>query len=119
MANEIDQAIKLARQMRLLLIRVVGLEKDQEQEQDEEEYEASEEIVDDFFKEASTDDVPAVGLLSKIDQLIYDLMDYQGGGDGWIDADDFDSKEMLKLKEIVAEDDLYKLKEIFLMASAA
>ena len=44
--KEIDQAIKLARQMRLLLIRVVGLEKYEEQEQDEEEYEASEEIVD-------------------------------------------------------------------------
>ena len=119
MANEIKQAIKLARQMRLLLIRVVGLEKDQLQNQDDyEEYEASEEIVDDFFKEASTDDVPAVGLLSKIDQLIYDLMDYQGGGDGWVDADDFDSKEMLKLKEIVAEDDLFKLKEIFLASAA-
>ena len=40
MANEIDQAIKLARQMRLLLIRVVGLEKDQLQNQDDyEEYE--------------------------------------------------------------------------------
>ena len=118
MANEIDQAIKLARQMRLLLIRVVGLEKYEEQEQDEEEYEASEEIVDDFFKEASIDDVPAVELLSKIDQLIYDLMDYQGGGAGWVDADDFDSKEMLKLKEIVAEDDLFKLKEIFLASAA-
>ena len=116
MANEIDHAIKLARQMRLLLIRVVGLEKDQEQEQDE--YEASDEGLDDFFKEASTDDAPAVGLLSKIDQLIYDLMDYQGGGEKWLDADDFDSKEMLKLKEIVAEDDLYKLKEIFLASAA-
>lgn len=112
MANEIDKAIKLARQMRLLLIRVVGLEKENEQEQDDyEEYEASDEIVDDFFKEASTNDVPAVGLLSKIDQLIYDLMDYQGGGDGWVDADGFDSKEMLKLKEIVSVDEHKKLNQ--------
>ena len=48
-------------------------------------------------------------MLSKIDQLIYDLMDYQGGGAGWVDADDFDSKEMLKLKEIVAVDEDKKL----------
>ena len=100
MANEIDQAIKLARQIRLLLIRVIGSEKDQNQQQDD--YEYSDKRMDDFFKESSTDDVPAVELLSKIDQLIYDLMDYQGGGDGWVDAKDFESKEMLKLKEIVA-----------------
>ena len=99
MEKEINQAIKLARQMRLLLIRVIGLEKDLEQQDDD--YEYSDKRRDDFFKESSVDDVPAVELLSKIDQLIYDLMDYQGGGDGWIDAKDFDSKEMLKLKEIV------------------
>ena len=98
MGREIDQAIKLARQMRLLLIRVIGKEKDQAQQDDD--YEYSDEKMDDFFKESS-DDVPAVDLLSKIDQLIYDLMDYQGGGDGWIDAKDFDSKEMLKLKEVI------------------
>ena len=64
------------------------------------------------------DDAPATDLLAQIDNLIYDLYDYSGGGDRWIDADDVDSKEVLKLKEIIARDNQFKLKEIFMAAAA-
>jgi len=64
------------------------------------------------------DDAPATDLLAQIDQLIYDLMDYEGGGDRWVDADDIESKEVLKLKEIIAQDDQFKLKKICLALAA-
>jgi len=111
--------IKLAQKLRSLIMDVIAGEKEVA------EYEGSDEAWDDelgdvfdtFKNEAVSGEVPAVDLLAQIDQLIYSLMDYEGGA-GWVDADQVDSKEMLKLKEIVAEDDLFKLKEIFLALAA-
>lgn len=64
------------------------------------------------------DDTPATDLLAQIDKLIYDLYDYEGGGDRWVDADDIESKEVLKLKEIIAQDDQFKLRQILLAPAA-
>ena len=64
------------------------------------------------------DDAPATDLLAQIDNLIYDLYDYSGGGDRWIDADAVDSKEVLKLKEIIARDNQFKLRQILLAPAA-
>ena len=64
------------------------------------------------------DATPGTDLLAQIDNLIYDLMDYEGGGDRWVDADDIESKEVLKLKEIIAQDDQFKLRQILLAPAA-
>ena len=44
---------------------------------------------------------PAVGFLAQVDTLLYDLMNYDGTGEAWIDSDDIETKEVLKLKEII------------------
>ena len=96
--NDINKAIIIAQKLRSVIIKIIGDEKEKSA------WNASDQkMMDDIksFNEASTDDVPAVDLLSQIDQLLYDLMDYSGGGDRWVDADDFESREVLKLKEIL------------------
>ena len=116
---DIDKAIAMAQKLRSLLIQVIAVEKEWN------EYEGSDEATDkemedvlSTFKEAVNDEVPAVDLLAQIDQLLYDLLSYEPGGEGWFDADDVDSKEVLRLKEIVDRDNQFKLREI-LLASAA
>ena len=58
--------------------------------------------VKDFFKEddQGVQIVSATGLLDQVDDLLYALLDYDRV-EGWRDADDFESKEMMKLKEIM------------------
>ena len=58
--------------------------------------------VKDFFKEddQGVQIVSATGLLDQVDDLLYALLDYDRV-EGWRDADDFESKEMMKLKEII------------------
>jgi hypothetical protein len=108
---EIDKAIDLAQRLRSLIIKIVAFEKD------EAEYEASSEKMMDtlgtFNEAANADEVSAVDLLAQIDQILYNMMSYSGGGERWVDADDVKSKEVLKLSTPVL-----KLKEI-LLASAA
>ena len=112
------EPIKLAQKLRSLLLKIIAVEKERA------EYEASaeasdEELRDVFatFNEAVSGEAPAVDMLAQIDQLIYSLVDYEPG-DRWIDADDVESKEVLKLKEIVARDNQFKLSEILLAPAA-
>ena len=111
---EINKAIELAQKLRALIMKIVASEKD------EAEYEASDEKMLDTvatFTEAA-DEVPAVDLLAQIDQILYFLLDCGTGGERWIDADDMESKEVLKLKEIIARDNQFKLREILLAPAA-
>lgn len=115
---DIDKAIKMAQKLRSLLIQVIAVEKEWN------EYEGSDEATDkemedvlSTFKEAVNDEVPAVDLLAQIDKLLYDLMSYEGKSDGWFDADDVESKEVLKLKEIVDRDNQFKLRGFLLPAA--
>jgi len=114
---DIDKAIAMAQKLRSLLLQVIAVEKEWA------EYETSDEATDkemedvlSTFKEAVNDEVPAVDLLAQIDQLLYDLLAYNGN-DGWIDADDVDSKEVMKLKEIVDRDNQFKLRGILALAA--
>ena len=71
---------------------------------DLEDYESSDERMKDvlgFFNEATTADVPATDLLTQIDQLLYALMDYEPAGEGWRDEDEYERREVMKLKEIL------------------
>ena len=116
---EIDKAIELAQRLRSLLIQVIAIEKEwAELDTSAEASDKKTKEVLSTFNEAVSDEVPAVDLLAQIDQLLYDLMDYEGGGEGWFDADDVESKEVLKLKEIIARDNQFKLKEICLAPAA-
>ena len=115
---DIDKAIAMAQKLRSLLLKVIAVEKEWD------EYEASGEASDkemkdvlSTFNEAVAAEVPAVDLLAQIDKILYDLMSYQGGGDGWFDADDVESKEVLKLKEIVDRDNQFKLRGFLLPAA--
>ena len=112
--NDLDKAISLAQKLRFVIMKIIASEKEKA------DWNASDEkMMDDIksFNEASTD-VPAVDLLNQIDQLLYDLMDYEGGADRWVDAQDVETKEVLKLKEILNQDNQFKLKEILLAPAA-
>ena len=116
---DIDKAIAMAQKLRSLLIKVIAVEK--EWNEYEGSAEATNKEMEDIlstFKEGVNDEVPAVDLLAQIDTLLYDLMSYEPGGAGWFDADDVESKEVLKLKEIVDRGNQFKLREILLAPAA-
>ena len=96
--DHIAQAIKLARHLRSVIVKVVALEKEMK------DFESSDEHMKDvlgFFNEALEADVPATDLLTQMDQLLYALMDYEPAGEGWRDEDAYERKEVMKLKEIL------------------
>ena len=93
---DIDLALKLAQELRGIILK--GFQDDQ----DKEAYEKSDKSISDFFKESNGTDVSTTDILSQIDAIIYSLMSYNPDeDDGWREADDFESKEMMKLKEIM------------------
>ena len=94
----IAQAIKLAQHLGSVVIKVVALEKEMK------DFESSHEYMKDvlgFFNEALEADIPATDLLTQMDQLLYALMDYEPVGEGWHDEDEYKTKEIMKLKEIL------------------
>ena len=93
---DVDRAIKLAQELRSLILQ--GFKADKK----DEAYEKSDKSISDFFKESNGTDVSTTDILSQIDAIIYSLMSYvPDEDDGWREADDFESKEMMKLKEIM------------------
>ena len=93
---DVDLALKLAQELRKIILK--GFQDDQ----DKEAYEKSDKSISDFFKESNGTDVSTTDILSQIDAIIYSLMSYSPfKDDGWREADDFESKEMMKLKEIM------------------
>lgn len=110
--DDIEKAVKLTKHLRHVIMNIVGREKEKEN------YDASDDRIEDFFTEAADDDTPAVDLLAQVDTLLYALMSYDGTGEAWVDADDIETKEILKLKEIVEQDKKFLLKEILLPTAA-
>lgn len=93
---DVDLALKSAQELRGIILK--GFQEDQ----DKEAYEKSDKSIEDFFKESTDTPVSTTELLSQIDAIIYSLMSYTPDeDDGWREADDFESKEMMKLKEIM------------------
>ena len=94
----IARAIKLAQNLRSVIIKVIASEKEISN------FESSDEHMKDVvasFNEALEADVPATDLLAQIDHLLYVLMDYEPAGEGWRDEDAYERKEIMKLKEIL------------------
>ena len=111
--DDIEKVVRITKQLRIVIMKIVGLEKEKEN------YDASDERIQDFFEEADADaGSPAVNLLAQVDTLLYDLMSYDDTGSSWIDADDVKSKEVLKLKEIIEKDKKFHLKYILLPTAA-
>ena len=121
----LSKAINLCEKLRTVLIQLVGEEKSNvEAERDTAAYLASdkkyEKDLEDMMaiyneellhpdhadewqkllKEQDEEQLSATELLSKCDTLLYGLLSYEGA-DTWKDADDFETKEILKLKEIL------------------
>jgi len=109
----LGKAINLAETLRTVLIQLVAEEKSNvEADRDLEAYLASDEKhdqdVDDMMatynegllKEQDEEQLSATELLFKCDTLLYGLLSYKGA-DTWKDADDFETKEIMKLKEIL------------------
>ena len=121
----LGKAINLCERLRGVVIQLVAEEKSNEEaDRDLEAYLASDEKhdqdVDDMMatyneallhpdhveewqkllKEQEEEQLSATELLSKCDTLLYGLLSYEGA-DTWKDADDFETKEIMKLKEIL------------------
>ena len=109
----LGKAINLCERLRTVVIQLVAEEKSNEEaDRDLEAYLASDEKhdqdVDDMMatynegllKEQDEEQLSATELLSKCDTLLYGLLSYEGA-DTWKDADDFETKEIMKLKEIL------------------
>ena len=111
--DDIEKAVHITKKLRSVIMKIVGLEKEKEN------YDASDDRIFDFFEEVGGDaDTPAVNLLAQVDTLLYDLMNYNGTGEAWIDADDIETKEVLKLKEIIEKDNQFHLQNILISAAA-
>ena len=93
---DIDLALKLAQELRGIILK--GFQDDQ----DKEAYEKSDKSISDFFKESNGTDVSTTDLLALIDNLIYSLMSYTPDEvDGWADEDSYEERTQMKLKEVV------------------
>ena len=100
MNDNLNLAIKLTQKLQKVIMRMAEEEKDIATEKSSTDYPAK--TVKYFFKEddQGVQIVSATGLLDQVDDLLYALLDYNRV-EGWRDADDFESKEMMKLKEVV------------------
>ena len=93
---DVDRAIKLAQELRSLILQ--GFKANKE----DEAYEKSDRSISDFFKESNGTDVSTTDILSQIDAIIYSLMSYvPDEDDGWREEDDFEERKQMKLKEIM------------------
>ena len=93
---DIDLALKLAQELRGIILK--GFKADQ----DKEAYEKSDKSISDFFKEENGTDVSTTDILAQIDAIIYSLMSYNPDeDDGWHPESDYDERTQMKLKEIM------------------
>ena len=93
---DVDKAIKLAQELRKIILH--GFQ----EELGQEAYEKSDKSISDFFKESNGTDVSTTDLLSLIDSLIYSLMSYTPDEEnGWADEEEYEERTQMKLKEVV------------------
>ena len=110
--DDIEKAVRITQQLRSVIMKIVGLEKEKEN------YDASDERIQDFFEEADADaGSPAVDLLAQVDTLLYDLMSYDEN-DKWINQDDYEERTQLKMKEIIERDKKFHLQYLLLPTAA-
>jgi len=129
-----SKAIQQAKILRQLVLKMNERDKTFEADADEAEAEllAKKDSTDypakklnSFFKEDYDDKGDAwepkdlnEEILFLCDRILYKLMAYDADDEAWIDADDVETKEILKLKEIVDQDKKFHLKYLLLPTAA-
>lgn len=107
-----DRAIRQAKRLRQTIMKMGELQRDIEDEEAEEEAErqSTDYPADQLkaFKNEQTDDIfdqdadDVTKILALADQLLYRIMDFNRiDGDEWVNADDTEEKTILKLKEVM------------------
>ena len=110
MEQEIEKAINLTQRLRAVMLQVVALEKEIEEWESSDERMAAvadmKEVLKVFCKDGlacATLNEDATDILASIDQLLYTLMDLDGGGDAWRNEEDFATRTQLKLGEALKD----------------
>ena len=99
----LEKSIDVTKKLQLIITRIVEFEKDLLDRVSDADYPA--EMVSTAFKEENDPYTEETQLLAMVNNLLYRLMDYQREADQWHDEEDVEQKSVLKLKEIVVEND--------------
>ena len=110
MEQEIEKAINLTQRLRAVMLQVVALEKEIEEWESSDERMAAvadmKEVLKVFCKDGlacATLNEDATDILASIDQLLYTLMDLDGGAEAWRDEGEFEQRTQLKLGEALKD----------------
>ena len=99
----LTKAISSTKKLQLLITKLVEFEKDLGDQVSDSNYPA--EMISTAFNEQNEPYTDETQLLAMVNDLLYRLMDYQREVDKWHDEEDVEQKSVLKLKEIVVEND--------------
>ena len=99
----LPKAMSATKKLQLLITKLVEFEKDLEDQVSDSDYPA--EMISKAFTEENEPYTEETQLLAMVNDLLYRLMDYQREADQWHDEEDVQQKTVMKLKEIVVEND--------------
>ena len=99
----LPKTISATKKLQLLITKMVEFEKDLLDRVSDSDYPA--EMISKAFNEENEPYTDETQLLAMVNDLLYRLMDYQREADKWHDEEDVEQKSVLKLKEIVVEND--------------
>ena len=95
----LPKAISATKKLQLLITKMVEFEKDILDRVSDSDYSA--EMISKAFNEENDPYTEETQLLSKVNDLLYRLMDYQRNKEKWYDEEDIEQKTVMKLKEVV------------------
>ena len=99
----LEKSIATTKKLQVIITRMVEFEKDIQDYVDSANYPAEKQAQ--FIDEQDKPHTEETQLLAMVNDLLYRLMDYQREADKWHDEEDVEQKSVLKLKEIVVEND--------------
>ena len=99
----LEKSVATTKKLQVIITRMVEFEKDIQDHVDSPDYPA--EKLADIMEEQDNPHTEETQLLAMVNDLLYRLMDYQREADKWHDEEDVEQKSVLKLKEIVVEND--------------
>ena len=99
----LEKSIDVTKKLQVIITRMVEFEKDLGDQVNDSDYPA--EMISKAFNEENDPYTEETQLLAMVNDLLYRLMDYQREADQWHDEEDVEQKSVLKLKEIVVEND--------------
>ena len=99
----LEKSIAVTKKLQVIITRMVEFEKDLGDQVNDSDYPA--EMISKAFNEENDPYTEETQLLAMVNDLLYRLMDYQRDADKWHVEKDVEQKSVLKLKEIVVEND--------------